>query len=220
MNFRSIASNTLFGVRIALASIALLQFTIGTGFAGDSTPVEANLPRDNKTASPIKHVIVIIGENRSFDHVFATYVPKGEQSVDNLLSKGIIKLDSDKNAIAGPNFDKAQQLAATDIGTFLLNPPKQEFPGNVLPAPLVGGPTKGPDGYFAGTQPCGVAGVSAVTCAELTEDGLPYSIDPASGQTYYKDLASGGTSLTKYTPDTRIANVEKLPAGPFQLTGP
>ena len=27
-------------------------------------------------ATPIKHVIVIIGENRSFDHVFATYVPK------------------------------------------------------------------------------------------------------------------------------------------------
>jgi phospholipase C len=29
-----------------------------------------------KTASPIKHVIIIIGENRSFDHLFATYVLK------------------------------------------------------------------------------------------------------------------------------------------------
>ena len=29
-----------------------------------------------KTATPIKHVIIIVGENRSFDHVFATYVPK------------------------------------------------------------------------------------------------------------------------------------------------
>ena len=27
---------------------------------------------DGKTVSPIKHVIVIIGENRTFDHVFAT----------------------------------------------------------------------------------------------------------------------------------------------------
>src|SRR5262249_961806 len=27
------------------------------------------------TASPIKHVIIIVGENRSFDHLFATYVP-------------------------------------------------------------------------------------------------------------------------------------------------
>ncbi len=31
---------------------------------------------DNDTTTPIKHVIVIIGENRSFEPVFATYVPK------------------------------------------------------------------------------------------------------------------------------------------------
>ena len=29
-----------------------------------------------KTASPIKHVIIIVGENCSFDHLFATYEPK------------------------------------------------------------------------------------------------------------------------------------------------
>ena len=41
-----------------------------------------------KTASPIKHVLIIVGENRSFDHVFATYTPKGrDESVSNLLSK-------------------------------------------------------------------------------------------------------------------------------------
>jgi phospholipase C len=28
------------------------------------------------TATPIKHVIIIVGENRSFDHLFAAYVPK------------------------------------------------------------------------------------------------------------------------------------------------
>ncbi|MFP3519708.1 hypothetical protein SB766_26355, partial [Pseudomonas sp. SIMBA_077] len=26
-----------------------------------------------KTASPIKHVIVVVGENRTFDHVFGAY---------------------------------------------------------------------------------------------------------------------------------------------------
>ena len=31
-----------------------------------------------KTATPIKHVIIIVGENRSFDHLFATYVPKSK----------------------------------------------------------------------------------------------------------------------------------------------
>src|ERR1700719_1675971 len=31
------------------------------------------------TRSPIKHVIVVIGENRSFDHLFGVYKPKGEE---------------------------------------------------------------------------------------------------------------------------------------------
>ena len=39
-----------------------------------------------QTASPIKHVIIIVGENRSFDHLFATYVPKSKhERVLNLL---------------------------------------------------------------------------------------------------------------------------------------
>ena len=58
----------------------------------------------NETESPIKHVIVLIGENRTFDHVFATYVPKSHDSVSNLLSKGIINADG----TPGPNFKKAQ----------------------------------------------------------------------------------------------------------------
>jgi len=33
-------------------------------------------------------VIVIIGENRSFDHVYGTYVPTAGQTVSNLLPKG------------------------------------------------------------------------------------------------------------------------------------
>ncbi len=92
--------------------------------------------------TPIKHVIVIIGENRSFDHVFATYVPKSGETINNLLSEGIIQLDSNKNAIPGPNFNNAQQFFATDTDTFLLAPPTQEYPSNVLPAPLVGGPSR------------------------------------------------------------------------------
>lgn len=43
-----------------------------------------------KTATPIKHVIVLIGENRTFDHLFATYVPRKGEDVKNLLSEGII----------------------------------------------------------------------------------------------------------------------------------
>src|SRR5271154_2067792 len=57
--------------------------------------------------TPIQHVIVIIGENRSFDHVYATYQPKPGQSVWNLLSEGIVNADG----TPGPNFSRAQQLA-------------------------------------------------------------------------------------------------------------
>jgi phospholipase C len=41
-----------------------------------------------ETETPIEHVIIIVGENRSFDHLFATYMPPNGESVWNLLSKG------------------------------------------------------------------------------------------------------------------------------------
>ncbi|MHC5862021.1 alkaline phosphatase family protein, partial [Nostoc sp.] len=39
-----------------------------------------------RTLTPIKHVIVIVGENRTFDHLFGTYQPRWGQTVSNLLS--------------------------------------------------------------------------------------------------------------------------------------
>jgi hypothetical protein len=138
MRVQTIIAHTLRGVRIAALSLAALQMSVGPVLAAVATPPPGDIPSPGtlgKPVSPIKHVIVIIGENRSFDHVFATYQPQPGQKVHNLLSEGIVKLDADKNAIAGPNFAKAQQLAATDTGpadTFLLSPPKQEFPHDIL----------------------------------------------------------------------------------------
>jgi phospholipase C len=209
MTFKSVASSAAHHLRVGLAGLAMLQL-IGAPFASAAAQPPQQSP-DAATASPIKHVIVIIGENRSFDHVFATYKPKRGETVNNLLSEGIIALDANKNAIPGPNFNKAQQLFATDTDSFLLSPPTQEFPSNVLPAPLVGGPS-GADGYFSGSNPCGTTPpLSAVKCAEISENGLPST-------NYYEYLASGGTGLKSKTPDTRITNVENLPAGPFQIT--
>jgi phospholipase C len=39
---------------------------------------------DEDTITPIKHVIIMVGENRTFDHVFATYKPMAGESVNNL----------------------------------------------------------------------------------------------------------------------------------------
>jgi phospholipase C len=241
MNVSGFVSQTLHGLRVAATSLAVLQMSIGPVLAAAPAPAPAfggvwnsGSDRSGVTATPIKHVIVIIGENRSFDHVFATYVPQRGQTVHNLLSQGIIQLDANKNAIPGWNFRKAEQLAASDLGSqdsFLLSPPKQQFPDNVLPAPEAAGPS-GANGYFTPssaaftTVACGTNTVNGKTttnyldpaaCAAVTENGLPDASD-ANGLTFYQSLASGGTNQYSYTPDVRIANFDSLPAGPFQLT--
>jgi phospholipase C len=53
-----------------------------------------------ETTTPIEHVVIIIGENRSFDHLFATYVPRQGESVWNLLSKGIITAEGTRDLIS------------------------------------------------------------------------------------------------------------------------
>src|ERR1700685_536045 len=197
MSFKRFAANSMHCCRIALTSLALFQFSLGGPLVSTT---QAQTDNDNKTTSPIKHVIVIIGENRSYDHVFATYVPKSGQTTMNLLSEGIIKADG----TPGANFEKAHQRAAVDLGEkkggdpFLLSPPKLDFGGDVLPAPLVGGAK---DSYIPN---------DSISLAEASENGLPSD--------YYQFLVSGGTGLTSKTPDTRITNVNDLPAGPFQLT--
>jgi phospholipase C len=66
-----------------------------------------------KTSTPIKHVIIIIGENRTFDHVYGTYEPRNGQTVWNLLSEGIVK----KDGTPGENFSLSAQYAGSDTST-------------------------------------------------------------------------------------------------------
>src|SRR5258708_8999646 len=58
-----------------------------------SAAAQEPVKRSKTATTPIQHVIVIIGENRTFDHVFATYNPKNGETVSNLLSKRIVKSD-------------------------------------------------------------------------------------------------------------------------------
>ena len=212
MSYKHFASKSMHYLRIGLTSLALFQFTVGGPLASsvqaqEATPAKAQHSNDGNTTSPIKHVIVIIGENRSYDHVFATYVPKHGQFTKNLLSEGIVNADG----TPGPNFSQAQQLAATDStpDAFLLSPPKQQFPNNQLPSPLVGGAETA-----TGAPAVSYIPGNSLALAIASENGLP----PANAFPYYQYLVSGGTLLTHKTPDTRITNVNSLPAGPFQLT--
>jgi acid phosphatase len=68
--------------------------------------------------TPIKHVIVVIGENHTFDNVFATYTPSFGQHIENLLSEGIVTASGSP----GPHFSKAAQLTASDTGAYTLTP--------------------------------------------------------------------------------------------------
>jgi phospholipase C len=196
MTAKHLASTALRAARTGLISTAVFQLAIGSAFANAQTASAAPPSRDNDTATPIKHVIVIIGENRSFDHVFATYVPKKGETINNLLSEGIVKADG----TPGPNFPVAEQKAATDKApdAFLLSPNTSTFSGSVLPAPLNGGPT---DSYVKNDD---------LTVARQSENGLPAD--------YYAYLVTGGSGLSGKVPDTRIKNVSALPPGPFQLT--
>ena len=156
--------------------------------------------RDSQTASPIKHVIIIVGENRSFDHIFATYKPKhANEKIQNLLSEGIVNEDGSP----GPSFAKAHQyqiVSAPNGGKFFSSADmanKQLY--TTLPPPDVNG--VGPVSPYA---------------AALTIGGDP-GLPPAAEFL----LGTGGTGLS-FTegPDTRITNVNNLPPGPVQLTGP
>jgi len=146
-----------------------------------------------QTKTPIQHVIVIIGENRTFDHVFATYKPKKGESVDNLLSKGIVNEDG----TPGPNFALAAQSSAIDSSDdgFRLSP-SGNTRYSVLPPALAGGYTTAP--------------FPDVATAKAFENGLP--------DDYYVYMTTGGTGLSHGQLDTRIPSADKLPNGPFQIT--
>ena len=103
----------------AVVTAAILSL-VGCGAAGaaDADRMGGSHDQDGRTASPIKHLIVIMGENRTFDHVFATYQPRQGEHVENLLSKGIIN----KDGSPGPNYGKAAQFAAIDTNFYSIHP--------------------------------------------------------------------------------------------------
>ncbi len=185
-----------FGLGLSTLAVCQMLAACSGGGSGAASSTTTTMVYAPKTA--IQHVIVIIGENHSFDNVFATYQPRAGQAVWNLLSQQIVNQDG----TPGTNFSQANQSAATDTSSseFLLSPPQTPFAGNVLPAPLTGGPKVS---YLASG--------STLTDAQATENGL----DPQ----YYQYLLSGGTGQAGDVPDARIANVSALPTGPFQLTG-
>jgi phospholipase C len=88
-----------------------------------------------ETTTPIRHLIVVVGENVSFDTLFATYVPPAGQSVRNLLSQGIVTIDGNP----GTHYDKAvQRMGANRHARYTINPTRLDAFAT-LPQPMLTG---------------------------------------------------------------------------------
>jgi phospholipase C len=156
--------------------------------------------------SPIQHVVIIIGENRTFDHVFGTYVPKANpvtgdsQYIWNLWSEGIVNLDG----TPGPNFKNAQQFSASDTTTYQISPTTDKTAYTALPPSMTGGaPTAG---TFSGFP--------------FLSEAVGKIADPDLARGYDRYLTTGATGLPTHSIDTRIRNAAAPANGPYQLTGP
>src|SRR3984885_4566734 len=166
-----------------------------------------NNGKDNKdkgkTASPIKHVIILIGENRGLDHTFGVYKPKGKgATISNLLSKGIVNEDG----TPGPNFAQAQQYSVAVQPSYFIGAPaiaKSPYSAtNAMPQPNTNGaPT---------AQSATGAPFQTVAQASAETDIAPSSLDI---------LTTGATGLPTGALDTRVPGAGTL-VGPFAMQGP
>jgi phospholipase C len=156
-----------------------------------------------KTATPIKHVIILIGENRGLDHTFGVYKPKGAgQTISNLLSKGIVNEDG----TPGPNFAQAQQFSVAGQPSYYVGAPamaKSPYsPTNTMPQPNT-------EGTPAAQSDTG-APFKSIAEASVEKDINPADLDI---------LTTGATNLPANSLDTRVPGAGTL-SGPFQMQGP
>jgi phospholipase C len=206
MSFKQLASKSLHGLRQSLVALTVLQLSLSGPLAG---PLQAQELERGSTRTPVKHVIVLIGENRSFDHLFATYVPKSHDSVSNLLSKGIINADG----TPGPHFSEAQQFQAVApfrTKFYISLNEDEKAPYDILPQPTLNfspSPATGEPPPF----PPGTPNVFLASIEPSLEDAdLQLLTTGASGAPQTAELPDF---------DSRINNFNNLPNGPFPLAG-
>lgn len=173
----------------------LLSFT--TSLISPAAIAAPLQPNDDDTVTPVKHVIVIYGENRSFDHLYATYQSPSGDDVKNLLSEGIINEDG----TPGPNFSNATQYQATDSHKYRISPRKTDPYGTLPPVNTGGTPEQQTD--------IAPPFKTIVEAQDAESDLLPRDL---------RLLTTGASGLPAHSIDTSIPNVNSLPNGPFQIT--
>jgi phospholipase C len=196
---KSCTVNALKGtLKCGAMTLVALQVFAGlshSAYAQNSTPA---------TTTPIKHVIIIIGENRTFDHVYGTYTPQKGETISNLLSKGIVKA----NGKPGPNYSLSAQFSALDSttsgsGVYAIDPQSKSI-YSTLPPALAGGPEA--------PTVAGPAPFTTLKVGKLADQGL--------AKDYDQFLITGATGIASGQIDTRIADATSLREGVYQLSGP
>ena len=109
-----------------------------SGYSGSPAQAQPAPPEAAATAlhtrTPIKHLIVVVGENVTFDTLFGTYTPRrARESVSNLLSKHIVNADG----TPGPRYFEAIQFQETNLhGRYTVDPiplrPYEQLPQPTL----------------------------------------------------------------------------------------
>jgi phospholipase C len=170
-----------------------------------------------KTATPIKHVIILIGENWSFDSIFATYKPNRGQFVNNLLARGVI----DERGMPGPNFFASMQSQINQPypATYFIDASKTAGKTAYQQAPAM--PSfPAPNTAYVPTAPGGLnQGQAPFDRSAVPDSQLP-RIEPSMEFEDLGLLRTGASGLPMFSTDTRVANATSLRNGSFQLTGP
>jgi phospholipase C len=214
MSLKHVLSKSIHYLRVTFVALMVFQFSLGGPFAA---PLLAQDKEGPKTKTPIKHVIVLIGENRTFDHLFATYVSPSGEPVSNLLSKGIIRADG----TPGKHFSDAAQFQAvapfkTEYYVSLNRKDKAPYailpePSlNFSPSPVTGEPPPFPSltpmSTLEGIEPSlEVGDLHLLTTGASGAEQTAEFLNPVNGEIL--------------DADTRVANFNHLPNGPFPLEG-
>ncbi|HXX69497.1 MAG TPA: alkaline phosphatase family protein, partial [Polyangiaceae bacterium] len=100
------------------------------GVLPDGAPIPADLASTYTTATPIKHLVIIFGENISFDHYFATYPGAVDAGAVGGQPFTPVADTPKANNLVTP-LDPTHGFAASDAGNLLTDNPSLTAPGNV-----------------------------------------------------------------------------------------
>ena len=190
-----------FTAGIALWAMMVGQFGMPLSYAAQDAggaKTQTKQEKEPDTESPIKHVLILIPENRSFDHTFGTYKPKNGQTISNLLSKGVVNADG----TSGPNFALAAQFTVAPQSAYYISAASKTPYAILPPSDTLGAPTAQTD-----TAPPFKTLQEAAAEKDLAPDDLAL-------------LTTGASALSARVVDARVTNATSLPNGPFKLTGP